>query len=67
MLNSKPAFRKKLLLRWSLVAFADKQIASIFKELELIEKYGSGVRRAIETCVAYGLPEQVSAVLRVQY
>jgi ATP-dependent DNA helicase RecG len=35
------------------------QIASIFKELELIEKYGSGVRRAIETCVAYGLPEPV--------
>ena len=37
----------------------NKQIASIFKELELIEKYGSGVRRAIETCVAYGLPEPV--------
>jgi len=37
----------------------NKQIASIFKELELIEKYGSGVRRAIETCVAYGLPDPV--------
>jgi ATP-dependent DNA helicase RecG len=35
----------------------NKQIASIFKELDLIEKYGSGVRRAIETFVAYGLPE----------
>ena len=35
----------------------NKQIASIFKELNLIEKYGSGVRRAIETFVAYGLPE----------
>ena len=34
----------------------NKQIASIFKELELIEKYGSGVRRAIETCV---VPEPV--------
>ena len=39
----------------------NKQIASIFKELELIEKYGSGVRRVIETCVAYGLPEPVYA------
>lgn len=37
----------------------NKQIATIFKELELIEKYGSGVRRVIETCVAYGLPEPV--------
>ncbi len=37
----------------------NKQIASIFKELNLIEKYGSGVRRAIETFVAYGLPEPV--------
>ena len=35
----------------------NKQIASIFKELELSEKYGNGVRRVIETCVAYGLPE----------
>lgn len=37
----------------------NKQIATIFKELEFIEKYGSGVRRVIETCVAYGLPEPV--------
>ncbi len=37
----------------------NKQIASIFKELNLIEKYGSGVRRAIETFIAYGLPEPV--------
>ncbi len=37
----------------------NKQIATIFKELELIEKYGSGVRRVIETFVAYGLPEPV--------
>jgi ATP-dependent DNA helicase RecG len=35
----------------------NKQIASIFKELDLIEKYGSGARRAIETFIAYGLPE----------
>ena len=40
----------------------NKQIASIFKELNLIEKYGSGVRRAIETFVAYGLPEPVYEV-----
>ena len=35
----------------------NKQIATIFKELELIEKYGSGVRRVIDTFIAYGLPE----------
>ncbi len=35
----------------------NKQIATIFKELELIEKYGSGVRRVIDTFVAYGLSE----------
>ena len=37
----------------------NKQVASIFKELELIEKYGSGVRRVIDIFVAYGLPEPV--------
>lgn len=35
----------------------NKQIAAIFKELDLIEKYGSGVRRVIEAFVVYGLPE----------
>jgi ATP-dependent DNA helicase RecG len=35
----------------------NKQIATIFRELELIEKYGSGVRRVIDTFTAYGLPE----------
>jgi ATP-dependent DNA helicase RecG len=35
----------------------NKQVATIFKELELIEKYGSGVRRVIDTFIAYGLPE----------
>ena len=35
----------------------NKQIAAIFKELDLIEKYGSGVRRVIEASVVYGLPE----------
>lgn len=37
----------------------NKQIASIFKELELIEKYGSGIQRVIENFVVYGLPEPV--------
>jgi ATP-dependent DNA helicase RecG len=37
----------------------NKQIATIFKELDLIEKYGSGVRRVIETFIAYGLPEPI--------
>ncbi|MBK9521652.1 MAG: hypothetical protein IPO13_08600 [Rhodocyclaceae bacterium] len=35
----------------------NKQIATIFNELDLIEKYGSGVRRVIDAFVAYGLPE----------
>ena len=35
----------------------NKQIATIFRELELIEKYGSGVRRVIDAFVAHGLPE----------
>jgi ATP-dependent DNA helicase RecG len=35
----------------------NKQIATIFHELNLIEKYGSGVRRVIDSFVAYGLPE----------
>jgi ATP-dependent DNA helicase RecG len=34
----------------------NKQIATIFRELDLIEKYGSGVRRVIDTFTAYGLP-----------
>ena len=37
----------------------NKQIAHIFKELELIEKYGTGVKRVIEAFLAYGLPEPV--------
>jgi predicted HTH transcriptional regulator len=35
----------------------DDRIEFFFKELELIEKYGSGVRRVIDTFIAYGLPE----------
>jgi ATP-dependent DNA helicase RecG len=35
----------------------NKQIATVFRELDLIEKYGSGVRRVIDTFTAYGLPE----------
>ena len=35
----------------------NKQIATIFSELDLIEKYGSGMRGVIDTFVAYGLPE----------
>lgn len=35
----------------------NKQIATVFRELELIEKYGSGVRRVIDAFLAYGLPE----------
>ena len=35
------------------------QIANIFKEAEIIEKYGSGIKRIIESFKAYGLAEPV--------
>ncbi len=34
----------------------NKQIASIFKEAGKIEKYGSGIKRIIDTFASYGLP-----------
>ena len=34
----------------------NKQIAQIFKEANIIEKYGSGIRRIIESFRKYGLP-----------
>lgn len=35
---------------------SNKQVVAIVRELELIEKYGSGLRRVIDTFVACGLP-----------
>jgi len=35
----------------------NKLIASVFKEAGMIEKYGSGIKRVIEQCLKYGLPE----------
>jgi ATP-dependent DNA helicase RecG len=35
----------------------NKLIATIFKELKLVEKYGTGIRRVIKAFVDYGLPE----------
>ena len=35
----------------------NKQIANIFKEIGLIEKYGSGIKRIFETFNSYGLKE----------
>ena len=40
----------------------NKQIATVFRELDLVEKYGSGVRRVIDSFIAYGLPEPVFEV-----
>jgi ATP-dependent DNA helicase RecG len=37
----------------------NKKIAEIFKEANLIEKYGSGIRRILEGFKVYGLPEPV--------
>ena len=37
----------------------NKQIASVFKELQLIEKYGSGIKRVTEACAMQGLPEPI--------
>lgn len=34
----------------------NKQIARIFKEANEIEQYGSGIKRIINSCLAYGLP-----------
>jgi ATP-dependent DNA helicase RecG len=38
-------------------AIRNKQIATIFKEAGIIEKYGSGIKRILEATRAYGLPE----------
>ena len=36
-------------------AIRNKQVASIFKEAGIIEKYGSGIKRVIDHFIAYGL------------
>lgn len=38
-------------------AIRNKQIASLFKEAGIIEKYGSGIKRILEAMKAYGNPE----------
>ncbi|GAF97446.1 unnamed protein product, partial [marine sediment metagenome] len=37
----------------------NKQIASVFKEAGIIEKYGSGIKRVIETFKEYNLPQPI--------
>ena len=37
----------------------NKQIASVLKECGIIEKYGSGIRRVLETFKEYDLPQPV--------
>lgn len=41
----------------ALVAFANPVIARVFRELKLIEQWGSGVKRIFAEAVALGLPE----------
>ena len=41
----------------------NKQIASIFKEAGIIEKYGSGIRRVRQIMEASGAPEPVFEVI----
>ena len=47
----------------------NKQIARIFKEANEIEQYGSGIKRIINSCLAYNLPhpkfEEVAEGVRV--
>ncbi len=38
-------------------AIRNKQIATLFKEAGIIEKYGSGIKRIIEAIRSYKLPE----------
>jgi len=38
-------------------AIRNKQIATLFKEAGIIEKYGSGIKRILEAMKAYGNPE----------
>ncbi len=40
------------------------QIANIFKEAEIIEKYGSGIKRVIESFKVYGLKEPQFEVMQ---
>lgn len=35
------------------------KLAEIFKEIGLIERYGSGIKRAVEEIVSYGLPQPI--------
>ncbi|KKM70456.1 hypothetical protein LCGC14_1440540 [marine sediment metagenome] len=37
----------------------NKQIATVFKEAGIIEKYGSGIKRVLETFSEYDLPQPV--------
>ena len=38
-------------------AIRNKQIATLFKEAGIIEKYGSGIKRILESMMSYGLPD----------
>ena len=38
-------------------AIRNKQIATLFKEAGIIEKYGSGIKRVLESIRSYGLKD----------
>lgn len=40
-------------------AIRNKQVATIFKEAGIIEKYGSGIKRILEAMRAFGLPDPI--------
>lgn len=43
----------------------NKQIASIFKEAAIIEKYGSGIKRVIQTMQNYGANKPVCETIGI--
>jgi len=45
----------------------NKQIASVFKEAGIIEKYGSGVRRVLEAFKEYDLPQPTFEEIQVGF
>jgi len=54
----KNSFQKKVIISGNYSSKPrNKQIASIFKEANVIEKYGSGIKRVIEEFENYGLPK----------
>lgn len=65
-----PGVTLERLLRGDYLSVArNKQIARIFKEANEIEQYGSGIKRIVDSCLAYNLPspkfEEIAEGIRV--